>query len=158
MGVNTMSRRTLFAAGIGATVGASAFHEARGAAAGSPEKLIRAYYASWERKDWNAMQGFLASGFVFSSAAGDDHIDKAAFKAQCWDTQSQFIERFELESVLANANGADAFVKYLCRTKKGTSFRNVEYFRLGDSKISAIECYFGGHLGYPSASDAHNKS
>jgi ketosteroid isomerase-like protein len=158
MSVNAMSRRTLLAAGVGAWFGTSAAaNQVSGASNMTNEKLIRAYYASWERKDWGAMDGFLASNFVFSSAAGDDHIDKSAFKAQCWETQAAIIDRFELESVLTNANGTDAFIKYLCRTKKGTSFRNVEYFRLADSKINAIECYFGGHLGYPSAADADKK-
>jgi hypothetical protein len=118
------------------------------------EELIRAYYAGWERKDWRAVDGVLTSGFNFSSAAGDDHIDKAAFKTRCWDSQAQHIERFELEGLVTNANGVDAFVKYTCRTKKGTSFRNVEYFRIKESKIDSIECYFGSNLGYPSAADS----
>jgi hypothetical protein len=28
----------------------------------------------------------LADNFTFTSAAGDDHISKSTFKAQCWDT------------------------------------------------------------------------
>jgi hypothetical protein len=165
MSVNAMSRRALLAAG--AWVGASAaLQEAQGANAPNQiqggsnmarEKLIRAYYTGWENKDWNAVDGFLAGSFTFSSAAPDDHINKATYKARCWDTQAASIDRFELESVLTNANGTDAFVKYLCRTKKGTSFRNVEYFQFTDSKINAIECYFGGQLGYPSAADSGKK-
>lgn len=120
-------------------------------------KLIRAYYAGWENKDWSVVDGFLSGKFTFCSAAGDDHISKSAFKEGCWDTQANHIDRFDLESVLADENGADAFVKYLCHTKKGTSFRNIEYFRFADSKINAIECYFGGNLGYPSVSDSRVK-
>lgn len=166
MGVNAMSRRTLLAAGAYTWFGTSvAFREAQSANASdriqgdsnmANEKLIRAYYAGWEEKDWSTVDGLLADSFTFSSAAPDDHISKSAFKAQCWDTQAALIDRFELESVLTNANGTDAFVKYLCRTKKATSFRNVEYFRFADSKINAIECYFGG-LGYPSASVSGKK-
>ena len=112
-------------------------------------QLIRNYYSGYEKKDWNLSGGVLADRFTFTSPNGDDHIGKAVFKEKCWLSQLNFIERFELEAVLAR--GDEAFVKYLCRTTKGTSFRNVEYFRFADGKISAIECYFGGPLGYPAA-------
>jgi hypothetical protein len=91
----------------------------------------------------------MADNFTFTSAAGDDHISKSAFKTQCWDTQVNFIDRFDLESVFGSGN--EAFVKYLCHTKNGKSFRNVEYFRLSDGKVETIECYFGGKSTFPSA-------
>jgi hypothetical protein len=47
-------------------------------------------------------------------------------------------------------SGDEAFVKYLCHTTNGKSFRNVEYVRLRGGKVEVIECYFGG-AGYPSA-------
>ena len=47
-------------------------------------------------------------------------------------------------------SGNEAFVKYLCHTTNGKSFRNVEYLRISDGKVEALECYFGG-AGYPSA-------
>jgi hypothetical protein len=44
------------------------------------------------------------------------------------ETQIDFIGHFDLERI---ATGADnAFVKYLCHTKDGKSFRNVEYLRI----------------------------
>ena len=61
----------------------------------------------------------------------------------------RFSERFDLESVIARDN--EAFVKYRCWTQNGKSFRNIEYFRFAGEKIEAIECYFGGRQGYPSA-------
>jgi hypothetical protein len=91
----------------------------------------------------------MADNFTFTSAAGDDHISKSAFKTQCWDTQVNFINRFDLEQVFGNST--EAFVKYLCHTKNGKSFRNVEYFRLRDGKVESIECYFGGKSTFPSA-------
>jgi hypothetical protein len=42
-------------------------------------------------------------------------------------------------------------VKYLCRTKNGKSFRNVEYLQFAGEKIAAIECYFGAPSSFPSA-------
>jgi hypothetical protein len=39
------------------------------------------------------------------------------------------------------------------RTKNGKAFENVEHFTFKGDKIAAIECYFGGQAGYPSAAD-----
>jgi hypothetical protein len=102
-----------------------------------------------EKKDWTPFSALLVDNFTFSSAAGDDHISKSAFKTNCWDTQINFIGQFDLEQLIARGN--EAFAKYLCHTKNGKSFRNVEYFRLRDGKIESIECYFGGKDTFPSA-------
>src|SRR5579872_6515608 len=75
------------------------------------EEIVRKWYAAWEQKDWGPVDSLLADNFAFSSAAGDDHISKSAFKEQCWKTQINFIKRFELERVSTGAD--DAFVKYL---------------------------------------------
>jgi hypothetical protein len=65
--------------------------------------------------------------------------------------QIDSIKRFDLERVFGNGN--EAFVKYLCHTKNGKSFRNVEYLRFTDDKVEAIECYFGAQSSFPSAVD-----
>jgi hypothetical protein len=65
------------------------------------------------------------------------------------ETNVKFIDRFDLERVFANGN--EAFVKSLCHTTKGKLFRNVEYLRLRDGKIEALECYFGEESSFPSA-------
>ena len=113
------------------------------------KQLIRTYYSGWEKKEWSLVNSVLADSFTFTSPNEDDHISKRAFNKRCWP-QAEFIERFELESVLER--DSEAFVKYLCRTTKGTSFRNVEYFRFAGRKIKAIEVHFGGRLGYPGTS------
>jgi ketosteroid isomerase-like protein len=113
------------------------------------EEIVRSWYKAWEKKDQPQFEALMANDFTFTSAAGDDHISKTAFKTQCWDTQVNFIDRFDLEQVFGNSN--EAFVKYLCHTKNGKSFRNVEYFRLKDGKVESIECYFGGKSTFPSA-------
>ena len=86
----------------------------------------------------------LAEGFTFTSPNDDDHIDKHAFKARCWP-QAEVIARFELESVLGRDN--EAFVKYLCRTTKGTSFRNIEYFRFAGGRVKRHRGLFRGAPG-----------
>ncbi|MGB8535063.1 MAG: nuclear transport factor 2 family protein [Acidobacteriaceae bacterium] len=113
------------------------------------EEIVRRWYKAWEKNDQGQFEALMAENFTFTSAAGDDHISKSAFKTQCWDTQVNFIDRFDLERVFGNGN--EAFVKYLCHTKNGKSFRNVEYFRLRDGKVETIECYFGAKSTFPSA-------
>lgn len=112
------------------------------------EQVIRSYYSGWEKKDWSAIDSLLADGFTFTSPNHDDHLDKRTFKTRCW-SQADFIQHFEFESLISKDD--DAFVKYLCHTKNSKSFRNTEYFRFKAGRIEAIEVYFGGDLGFPSA-------
>jgi ketosteroid isomerase-like protein len=148
------SRRNLLATGVCALVGAVSLP--RPASAGAlegqnltNEDVVRKWYAAWEKKDWGPVDSLLADDFTFTSAAGDDHISKSAFKAQCWETQIDFIGHFDLERVMTGAG--DAFVKYLCHTKSGKTFRNVEYLRIKNGKLESIECYFGAQSSFPSA-------
>jgi ketosteroid isomerase-like protein len=166
MRVNTLSRRALLTAGAGTWFGTSVFQDAQSANATScsheesnptNEQLIRAFYSAWNKKDWSAMDRVLADSFTFSSANDDDHINKATYKGRCWDGQVELVERMNLESVLTNTHAPEGFAKYLCRTTKGTAFRNVDYFRFADGKIAAIEDYFGGRLGFASAAAAAGK-
>lgn len=113
------------------------------------EQIIRKWYAAWGNKDLDTFNALLADNFTFTSAAGDDHISRTAFKTQCWDTQVDFIAHFDLERITTGID--DAFVKYLCHTKNGKSFRNVEYLRIRNGKLVSIECYFGAQSSFPSA-------
>jgi ketosteroid isomerase-like protein len=154
MRARAMSRRTLLEAGACALVAASAVPEIASAHAEtglSPknDETIRKYYAGWEKKDWRPFDILLADNFTFTSANNDDHISKSTFKTRCWESQIDFIERFELERVIGNGN--EAFVMYVCRTKNGKTLRNVEYFRLREGKVEAIECYFGAQSSFASA-------
>ena len=148
-----VSRRKALEAGACALAGAAGLLVTASARAGTgpstaTEEIIRKWYQAWEKKDLDQFEALMAENFTFSSAAGDDHISRSTFKAQCWDTQAKLIDRSDLERVITSGN--DAFVKYLCHTKNGKSFRNVEYFLVRDGKVEALECYFGGS-GYPSA-------
>jgi ketosteroid isomerase-like protein len=150
----TVSRRNLLATGACALVGAVSLPGPASASASGEQNLmndeiIRQWYGAWEKKDLGTFDSLLADNFTFTSAAGDDHISKSAFKAQCWDTQVNFIEHFDLERIATGAD--DAFVKYLCHTKNGKSFQNVEYLRVKNGKLESIECYFGAQSSFPSA-------
>ena len=150
----TVSRRYLLATGVCAMAGAvslpgSASANASGGQNLTNEEMIRKWYGAWEKKDLDTFDVLLADNFTFTSAAGDDHISKSTFKTQCWDTQVDFIGHFDLERITTGAD--DAFVKYLCHTKNGKSFRNVEYLRIKNGKLESIECYFGAQSTFPSA-------
>jgi ketosteroid isomerase-like protein len=149
-----MSRRTVLEAAACALVAVASIPQPARAHAETglgpnDEATIRKYYAAWETKNWQPFDILLADNFTFTSANNDDHINKSAFKKQCWETQIDFIERFDLRRVFGSGN--EAFVLYVCRTKNGKTFRNVEYLRLRDDKVEAIECYFGEKSSYPSA-------
>ena len=153
MTMTTVSRRNLLATGTCALlVAVSVPGPVSASAVGqdlTTEETIRKWYAAWEKKDLGTFDILLADNFTFTSAAGDDHISKSTFKAQCWDTQVDFIQHFDLERITTGED--DAFVKYLCHTKNGKSFRNVEYLRIRNGKLQSIECYFGAQSSFPSA-------
>jgi ketosteroid isomerase-like protein len=154
MNKRAMSRRTILGAGACALTAAAGIPQIARAHAQSglspkSEETIRKWYAAWEVRDWRPVDALLADDFTFTSAAGDDHISKSAFKAQCWETQIDFIERFDLLRVFGN--GDEALVLYVCHTKNGKTFRNVEYLRLREGRLEAIECYFGAQSSFPSA-------
>ena len=156
----TVSRRNLLATGVCALAGAMSLPELASASALggqnlTNEEIIRKWYAAWVNKDVDTFNALLADNFTFTSAAGDDHISKSTFKSQCWDTQINFIRQFDLERMTTGPE--DAFVKYLCHTTNGKSFRNVEYLRIKNGKLESIECYFGAQSSFPSAVSAGQK-
>jgi hypothetical protein len=149
-----MSRRTVLEAGACTLAAAMGIPQIAGAQAETglsrkSEETIRKWYAAWEKKDWRPVDILLADDFTFTSANNDDHINKSTFKARCWESQIDFIEGFDLQRVFGSGN--EALVMYVCRTKNGKTFRNVEYLRLRDNKVEAIECYFGALSSFPSA-------
>ena len=157
MRTKTASRRTVLMAGpcaLAAAAGIPRIASAHAEAALNPksDEIIRRWYTAWEQKDWRPVDLLLADDFTFSSAAGDDHISKSAFKTKCWESQKDFIKRFDLQRVFGS--GKEAFVMYICHTTNGKTFRNVEYLRLRDDKVESIECYFGAQSSFPSAVSA----
>src|SRR5215470_3743016 len=91
-----LSRRHLFVAGAGALLGASGVARAQSMTRDSTtQDFIRRWYAAWEKTDWSPIDLMLADDFMFTSAAGDDHISKTKFKSQCWESQIGFIDRVD---------------------------------------------------------------
>jgi hypothetical protein len=111
------------------------------------EKIIKDYFDGWVKKDWNLVQGQLAEGFTFTSAAPDDHIPIERFKEKCW-VQSTYIQRFEFINIIGNNSAAFAIVHVV--TNDNRIIRNTEYFTFDHGKIKSIEVFFGGSgLGFP---------
>ncbi len=102
------------------------------------EKIVKAYYTAFEKKDWNLMEGILADGFTFTSPL-DDHISLKAFKERCWPNAYK-IKRFDLDKIVIS--GDSAFVIYNGWTTDGKLFRNSDYFKLKDGKISGVRVFF----------------
>jgi ketosteroid isomerase-like protein len=121
--------------------------QAAGSQNGPNEKVVKAYYTAFEKKDWNLMQRTVADGFTFTSPL-DDHINLKAFKERCWPNAYK-IKRFELDKIIVS--GDSAFVIYNGWTTEGKLFRNSDYFKLKDGKISAYECFFGPGINYPNS-------
>jgi ketosteroid isomerase-like protein len=122
--------------------------QAAGPQNGLNEKVVKAYYTAFEKKDWNSLQQILADGFTFSSPV-DDHISVKAFKERCWPNAYK-IKRIDVDKVVIN--GDDAVVITNGWTTDGKLFRNSDYFKLKDGKISAYECFFGPGINYPNNS------
>jgi hypothetical protein len=110
------------------------------------EKVVREYYAAYEKKDWHILELILADGFTFTSPAGDDHINLKLYKERCWPNSNN-TRKFDLEKVIIA--GDDAFVTYNGWTDDGRLFRNTELFKLKDGKIVSNECFFGTGVNFP---------
>jgi len=114
------------------------------------EKMMRDYYAAYEKKDWNMLTSLLADGFVFNSPY-DDHINLDTYHHRCWPNSAN-IKRFDIERIVIE--GDDAFVTYNGYTNDDKLFRNTEYFKFQDGKIKENACYFGPGISFPDNTNA----
>jgi hypothetical protein len=111
------------------------------------QQLIAAYYRAYEQKDWNLLKSILSPGFKFSSPV-DDHINLQTYHNRCWPN-CQNTKKFDLEKVIMG--NEDAFVTYNGYTNDGKVFRNTEYFKFKDGKITENDCYFGPGVNFPNS-------
>jgi ketosteroid isomerase-like protein len=110
------------------------------------EKIIKEYYAAYEKKDWHMLEMILADGFTFTSPAGDDHINLKVYKERCWPNAVN-TKKFDLERVIID--GDDAYATYNGWTTDGRLFRNTERFKFKEGKIVENECFFGTGVSFP---------
>jgi len=112
------------------------------------EKLVRDYYAAYEKKDWHMLEVILADNFTFTSPAGDDHINLKLYKERCWPNSAN-TKKFDLKKVMID--GDEALVMYDGWTNDGKLFHNAEHFKLKDGKIMENECFFGAGINFPNS-------
>jgi ketosteroid isomerase-like protein len=108
-------------------------------------KAIKAWYTAWQQRDWNLMMQNLADGFTFSSPL-DDHIKINAVKEKCWPNAGK-IKSVDVQQVIMN--GDNVIVIANAYNTDGKFFRNCDYFKMKDGKITAYECFFGPGINYP---------
>jgi hypothetical protein len=120
----------------------------------SEEKLIRNFFAGFEKKDWNLVAAQLADDFTFTSPNGDDHINVAQYKEKCWATGSKFFKHIEFPTIVVDGN--TAFAMYNITTTDNKVVHNVEYYTFSKGKIKSIETFFGTGVHYPGNSDKVN--
>src|ERR1700761_5372137 len=70
------------------------------------QKLIKQYYAAYEKKDWNLLKSILSPKFIFTSP-NDKPINLETYHTRCWPNSAN-TKKFELEKVMMGDN--DAFV------------------------------------------------
>ena len=110
-------------------------------------KIIKAWYTAWEKNDWNLMTQILADGFTFSSPL-DDHITINDVKEKCWPNAGK-IKSVDVQQLMMS--GDVVFVIGNGYNTDGKLFRNCDYFKLKDGKISSYECFFGPGINFPTS-------
>jgi len=111
------------------------------------EKVVKAYYSGFERKDWNAVAAQFADGFTFTSPNNDDHISVDKFKEKCWGT-AKFIKKVNYIKMVENGDDLMLLVQII--TVDDKVVRNVDVFSFSSTgKIKSIEVFFGAGSKYP---------
>lgn len=103
------------------------------------EKAVRRLFEAYRTKDRALIESLIADDFSFTSPY-DDAIDRRTYFERCWPN-TEVIEEHILEKVVED--GDDVVVQYLCRTRGGKTFRNVEVMTVGNGQIGAVHIYFG---------------
>ena len=112
----------------------------------SNEKVVRAVYTAYEKKDWNMFKSLVAEGFTFTSPADIHPIDIKVYEEKCFPNSAN-IKKFEIDKLMVD--GDNVFVTYHCWTLNGKVLWNTEYFTLKDGKIKKFVCFFGPGIGFP---------
>src|SRR5450432_2395664 len=111
------------------------------------QKAVMAYYAGFEKKDWDAVAAQFADGFTFTSPNNDDHLSVDKFKEKCWGT-AKFFKKVNYIKMLENGDYLMLLVQIT--TVDDNIVRNVDVFSFSSTgKIKSIEVFFGAGSKYP---------
>ena len=114
--------------------------------ADSAERLIRNFWAGFEKKDWNLVAGQLTEDFTFTSPNNDDHISITKFRDKCWAPGSKLFKKMEFQKILVDGN--TALVMYNITDTEDLVIHNIEYYTFSNGKIKSDEVFFGVGVGY----------
>ncbi|HEY1871125.1 MAG TPA: nuclear transport factor 2 family protein [Chitinophagaceae bacterium] len=105
------------------------------------EKIIKKFWAGFEKKDWNIIASQLSDDFTFTSPNDDDHIPASKFKEKCWANGIKFFKNIEYNKI--TVDGKSAFVMYTIHGMDNQVIHNVEYYTFSNGKLKSIETFFG---------------
>jgi len=103
-------------------------------------EIVNRYFSAYETQNRSVVEELLSDDFTFTSP-NDERIDKAVYFERCWQFSNQS-PTYRFTKLVASADD-DVFVLYECTLKNGDIFRNTEFFRIVENKITSIEVYFG---------------
>jgi hypothetical protein len=86
------------------------------------EQTIREYFAGWENNDWPAVESRMADGFSFTSPNGDDHIDAAEYKDQCWPNAGS-LKHFKFQKIVEDEATDEALSGTNAKRRTENDFR-----------------------------------
>ena len=110
------------------------------------EKVVSAYYAGFEKHDWNTVSSQLSTDFTFTSPNNDDHITVEKFREKCWGTNKFFKK---VNFIKTAESGNDLFLLVEIVTTDDKVVRNVDLFTFKAGKIRSIETFFGPGAWFP---------
>ncbi|HEX3139566.1 MAG TPA: nuclear transport factor 2 family protein [Rhizobacter sp.] len=117
----------------------------------SVERVVRACYEAYTRRDRAAIEALIGEEFRFTSPL-DNQIDRQTFFEVCWPN-SGIIVVMTLQNVAVF--GEQAYVTYEVLTRDGKRFRNTELLTVKDGKITEVEVYFGWNIPHDVPAGTH---
>ena len=117
----------------------------------SVERVVRACYEAYSRRDRAAIEALIGEDFRFTSPL-DNQIDRHTYFEVCWPG-SETIVVMTLQHVVVF--GEQAFVTYEALKRDGNRFRNTELLTVKDGKLSEVEVYFGWSIPHEAPSGTH---
>ena len=106
----------------------------------SEVEVVKAFMKAFQDQDRVQAEALMADDFVFTSPQ-DDHLDKATWLERCFPTADHFDGPSETLQ-LAEVDGI-VLHRYEYRVD-GVRWRNTEASRVENSRVKAVEVYFGG--------------
>lgn len=105
--------------------------------------IVLKYLAAYETKNRDHLEVVLSEDFTFTSPV-DDHIDRKTYFERCWPN-SESRKSFRVEKIFSEDD--ECFVAYEGERTSGAKFRNTEFIKIKDGRITHIDVYFGPDQG-----------